>query len=81
MRTRGSAVWAKSYVIVENKELIFSETPVEKIQEQMQSENENVWIDISAWITEKVIPIEKKLITSYGAGEELKKWKSTVCIK
>lgn len=81
MKITGSAVWAKSYVIVKNKHLYFCETPVEKIQEQMQSTNENVWIDISAWVTEKVIPIDKNSITDYGTGKELEKWKSTVIIK
>lgn len=66
MKERGNENFATSYVILKSGVKIYTENTIEYIEERMKSEDEKIWLDIAAIVTEHVEPFDKKDIIKYG---------------
>lgn len=66
MKERGNKNFATSYVILKNGVKVYTENTIDYIKERMKSEDEKVWLDIAAIVTEHVEPFDKKDIIEYG---------------
>lgn len=66
MNEIGNKQLANSYVHLRNEAIIYTENSVEYIEDQMETQEDRIWLDIAAILREDVIPIYKEEIINYG---------------
>lgn len=66
LKSRGSKLWANSYVVLKGGQKIYVDNNVEYIKKKLISGEKTIVLDFAAWIRDETISIKVEDIRTYG---------------